>query len=167
MARKLTVGMLRNLAYFFAALLVAGIVVDFVPALRDIEAWMEDHELALLLVTAGMAGSGVAVLIGSMLMIMMDDNSPVSRSTIEVEPGGKPAKPGEFTFRELKHAIASGAIVRSGLWTRRVGAACGGMLMLVGVPGVIIVLAPMALKLLVVSALGYALVRIGWGIAKA
>jgi hypothetical protein len=58
-------------------------------------------------------------------------------------------------------------VLRERAWRRQFGAACGGLLILLGGPGAIIAIAPMALKLVIAGALGYALVRTGWGLAKA
>ena len=159
---------IASLAVFFGALFAAAVVVELVPALQDLEAWMEDRQFELLLVTGGLAACGVTLLVGSVLMMMMDDDTSIGQpSSGKARQSRRWAVAREFSFRELKDAVSSGAAFRSRAWTRPFGAACGALLILVGVPGVIIVVAPMALKLLVTGVLGYALVRLGWGLAKA
>jgi hypothetical protein len=73
----------------------------------------------------------------------------------------------KFSFSELKSALSSGAIVRVSLWRRRLCAIVGATLLALGVFGVVIVLAPMPVKLIAAAALGYGLTRSVWAFLAA
>jgi hypothetical protein len=179
----------RNLILVLAAIFVAGVVVELVPALKETDAWIGAHRGPLLLATGGTAGLGLLLLIGSVIVLLMDSGDWMSHTEIEqhkrtMKDAGRPwarrlstyrfrgAAGGlqghdEFSFRELKNAVRSGTALRSPLWRPRLCAICGGMLMFIGIVGVVAAVAPAPLKLLAVLALAYALVRIAWGLARA
>ncbi len=179
----------RNVILALAAIFVAGVVIELVPALKELDGWIGTHRGPLLVATGGTAGLGLLLLIGSVIVMLMDSGDWMSHTEIEqhkrtMKDAGRPwtrrlstyrfrgAAGGlqghdEFSFRELKNAIRSGAALRSPLWQRRLCAICGGMLMFIGIIGVVTVVAPAPLKLLAVLVLAYALVQIARGLARA
>ena len=168
----------------------AAVLVELLPGLKALDAWMQANEVVLLVTAGGAAGVGLFLLLGSVLSLLMDSGTPMDHGAIEshqrsmrdsfAQPwsqrassyrllgrGGGAQGHDEFSFAQLKAAFASGAVVRTPLWRRRLCAVCGGMLMFLGLFGLVIVLAPMALKLLLFAAVAYAIVRIFWGLLRA
>lgn len=135
----------RNTVYFLGALLVAAVVAELVPALQELEAWMEERETLLVTVTGTLAGIGVLMLVGSMLAHMI--RSP-----------GAPSL--EFRIGDLKRSAAER---RRFPWT----AAVGGAGIFFGVFGTLISVAPMALKLVLAAIALYAIVNIVLAVIRA
>jgi hypothetical protein len=92
------------------------------------------------------------------LSLLMDQGSARGRGRVRDD---------RFSFSELKSALSSGAVVRVPLWRRRLCAIVGATLLVLGVFGVVIVLAPMPVKLIAAAALGYALTRSVWAFLTA
>ena len=150
-----------NLALFFAALIVAAVILELVPELKELEAWMTDQRLPLVLATGGMALLGVFLLIGAMISMLMEGGEPMEHADIENQQrsmrdaamgqhgwrasayslfgtGAGASGHDEFSMSQLKRAVASGAILSDSTWRRRVCAACGAALMFLGIFGLVI-----------------------------
>ncbi len=183
-------GWVLRLALFFAALFVAGVIGELVPGLKELEAWMTTEQTPLLVATVGATIAGIFMLVGAVIVMVMEGGEPMSHTDIENQQrsirdaaagprawrastyrlfghGAGASGHDEFSFVELKRAAASGAVLRDPVWRRRVAAACGGMLIFLGLFGSFIVITPLALKLLLAAAVLYALARIAWGLARA
>jgi hypothetical protein len=168
----------------------AAVLAELLPGLKPLDAWMLDNELMLLAITGGAAAFGVFLLLGSVLSMLMEGGAPMSHAEVEdhqrnmrdsfagprtwrassyrlLGRGAGSQGHDEFSFSQLKAAFASGAVLRTPLWRRRLCAVCGGMLIFFGVFGVVFVLAPVPVKLIVAAAVAYACVRIAWGTARA
>jgi Protein of unknown function (DUF3592) len=179
-----------NLALFFAALFAAAVIGELVPELKTADAWLAGQRTPLALAAAGAALLGLFLLIGAVIAMLMEGGEPMGRTDIENQQrvlrdamqgpqtwrmstyrffgaGAGSSGHDEFPLRELKLAIASGAILGDPVWRRRLCAVCGGMLIFLGVFGAFIVLAPLALKLLLAAVVLYVLVRIAWAFARA
>lgn len=180
--------------YRIAAVLLlvfcAAVLAELLPGLKPLDAWMLDNELTLLAITGGAAAFGVTLLLGSVLSMLMEGGAPMSHAEVEdhqrnmrdafagprtwrassyrlLGRGAGSQGHDEFSFAQLKAAFASGAVLRTPLWRRRLCAVCGGMLIFFGVFGLAFVLAPVPVKLIVAAAVAYACVRIAWGLARA
>jgi hypothetical protein len=182
--------LLYRIAVALVLVFCAAVLAELLPGLKPLDAWMLGNELLLLAITGGTAAFGVFLLLGSVLSLLMQGGAPMSHGEIEnhqrsmrdsfagpqawrassyrlLGRGAGSQGHDEFSFSQLKAAFASGAVLRTPLWRRRVCAICGGMLMFFGVFGVVFVLAPMPVKLIVGAAVAYACVRIAWGMARA
>ncbi len=183
-----------KLIYSIATALVlvfcAAVLAELLPGLKPLDAWMLENEPMLLAITGGAAAFGVFLLLGSVVAMLMEGGAPMSHGEIEnhqrsmrdsfaapqtwrassyrlLGRGAGSQGYDEFSFSQLKAAFASGAVLRTPLWRRRLCAVCGGMLIFLGVFGVAFVLAPVPVKLIVAAAVAYACVRIAWGMARA
>ena len=181
---------LHQIATVLVLVFCAAVVAELLPGLKPLNVWMLANEPMLLAITGAAAGFGVFLLLGSVLSLLMRDGSPMSHREVEKHQRGMRdsfAGPqawrvssyrlfghaagaqgdDEFSFAQLKAAVAGGAVLRTSLWRRRLCAVCGGLLIFFGVFGVVFVLAPMPVKLIVAVAVGYACVRMAWGLARA
>jgi hypothetical protein len=179
-----------RIALVLVAIFVAGVIGELVPGLKELEAWMTEERTPLLYVTGAATTVGLFVMLGAIISLIMERGEPldhtgvenVSRSVRDTQMGprfwrtsayrifGKTAgatADDEFTFAELKGAFRSGALFSEGRWRRRLLVLCGGGLMFLGMFGVMIVLSPLALKLLLAAAVLYAVVRATWGLIRA
>jgi len=179
-----------NLTLFFAALFAAAVVGELLPELKTADAWLAGQRAPLALAAAGVALLGLFLLIGAVIAMLMEGGEPMGRTDIENRQrvlrdamqgpqtwrmstyrffgaGAGSSGQDEFPLRELKHAIASGAILGDPVWRRRLCAVCGGMLIFLGVFGALIVVAPLALKLVLAAVALYALVRVAWAFVRA
>lgn len=136
---------LRNAVYFLGALVVAAVVVEIFPALRELEAWMEDREDTLLWITMPICIAGVLLLAGRMGWHAVKHPN---------------AGPLVFRIGDLKRSTTER---RRFPWL----AAWGAALIFVGVLGTLIVVTPIALKLLLAAVALYAVVRTGWAVFRA
>lgn len=184
------VKMIRNAVVALALVFVAAVLVELVPPIRQADAWVMAHRDTLLLSVGFVALLGVLLLVGSAIVLLMDSGTPMSRAEVEEQMRshrnaaalpyafrkstyriwGRAAgvqADDEFSLRQLKQALASGAVWRTSLWRRRFAAVVGGLLLVVGAFGVIATLAPAPIKVLSVAVVAYALVRLGWAFAKA
>jgi len=179
-----------NVALALGAIFLFGVIGELVPPLRTLEAWMLVHRLALLLGTGATAALGLLLLIGSVVVLLMDEGTPMSPVEIEDQQrrlrdaanlpyaarasryrlwGKATGFTGEdrFSLGELKHAVAKGMLLREPLWRRRACAIAGGMLMFLGLFGSVVVMAPLAVKLFVASVALYAAFRIAGAYVRA
>ena len=187
---KSALKLLYQIATVLVLVFCAAVVAELLPGLKPLNVWMLANEPMLLAITGAAAGFGVFLLLGSVLSLLMRDGSPMSHREVEKHQRGMRdsfAGPqawrassyrlfghaagaqgdDEFSFAQLKAAFAGGAVLRTSLWRRRLCAVCGGLLIFFGVFGVVFVLAPMPVKLIVAAAIGYACVRMAWGLARA
>jgi hypothetical protein len=179
-----------NLVVFFVALFVAAVAAELVPELRAAEAWMEARRDELLMVTIGASLAGIFLLVGAVIVMLMEGGEPMDHTGVENQQrsmrdaralphasrassyrlfgkGAGASAHDEFSLAELKRALASGAALRDPVWRRRTCAAAGGLLIFLGVFGLMIVVAPLALKLLLAAVVLYALGRIAWAALRA
>ena len=152
-------GRLRAVAVALLLVFVAAVLAELIPGRVRFEAWIHRNETRLLVVHGAAAFAGLLFLIGSVLSLLMDQGSARGRGRVEGHD--------RFSFSELKSALSSGAVVRVPLWRRRLCAIVGATLLVLGVFGVVIVLAPMPVKLIAAAALGYALTRSVWAFLTA
>ena len=168
----------------------AAVVVELVPALQSLDRWMLANGRMLLAITGSVAGLGVFLLLGSVVSMLMEGGTPMDHAGIENHQrsmrdslagprawrassyrlfghGAGSQGHDEFSFTQLKAAVASGAVLRTPVWRRRLCALSGGMLIFLGVFGVAIVFSPMPLKLLLLAAVIYALAHVFRGFFRA
>jgi hypothetical protein len=177
------------LTVFFGALVAAAVMAELVPQLGKLDGWINERRTSLLLATGGAAGVGVLLLIGSVLLMLGKSGERMSHRSIEHQQRAiRDAAAGplwrtstyrfigramgaeahdEFSMAQLKRAVASGALMRDPVWRRRACATCGGALIFVGLFGVMLVVTPLALKLVLFAAFAYAVVRISWAAVRA
>jgi hypothetical protein len=180
------------IAVVLAAIFVAGVIGELVPPLKALEAWMTAQRVPLMYGIGGMTLLGVLVMLGGIMAVIrargdarrLDHTGVenVARSVSDAQRGPRfrrastyrirgwtwgAAGDDEYSFRELKEAFASGAILREKLWRRRLVAMLGAALLFFGVFGAAIVYTPLALKILLFAAVVYAVVRITWGLIRA
>ena len=72
-----------------------------------------------------------------------------------------------FRFQELKAAWRTGAVWHDPVWRRRLVTTVGALMLVMGLFGLFVVIGPPWLKVLMSSALFYALARLTWGIWQA
>jgi hypothetical protein len=182
--------LLYRIALALVLVFCAAVLAELLPGLKPLDAWMLENELLLLAITGGAAAFGVFLLLGSVLSMLMEGGAPMSHAEVEdhqrnmrdsfagpqtwrassyrlLGRGAGSQGHDEFSFSQLKAAFASGAVLRTRLWRRRLCAVCGGMLIFFGVFGLVFVLAPVPVKLIAAAAVAYACVRIAWGMARA
>jgi hypothetical protein len=152
-------GRLRAVAAALLLVLVAAVLAELIPGRVRFEAWIHRNETRLLVAHGAAIFTGFLFLIGSALSLLMDQGSSHGRGRVEGHD--------QFSFSELKRALLSGALVRVPLWRRRLSAILGGTLLSLGIFGVVIVLAPMPVKLIAGAALAYALTRSVWAFLTA
>lgn len=179
-----------RIAVVLAAIFVAGVIGELVPALKELDAWMGERQAQLMYATGGAAFLGLFVMIGGIISLIIErgralDHTGVENVSRSVSDGqavpriwrtstygiwGKTVGAeahDEFTFTELKGAFRSGALFGESRWRRRLLIMCGGTLMFLGVFGAAIVYTPLALKILLAAAVLYAVVRTAWGLIHA
>jgi hypothetical protein len=179
-----------NLALFFAALFVAAVAAELVPELRSAEDWMQARRDELLMVTIGASLAGIFLLLGAVIVMLMQGGEPMDHTGVENQQrsmrdaralpyasrastyrlfgkGAGASAHDAFSFAEAKRALASGTALRDPLWRRRACAAAGGLLIFLGVFGLMIVVTPLALKLLLAAVVLYALARVAWAALRA
>jgi hypothetical protein len=174
----------------FALLVLAIVVSETVPLVKDLESLIKQHEFWLLVGTGGMAVLGFVLFMGGGLDMLMTQGEPMSHEEVEdldrsnrdlaAQPytwrastsriwgktsGGEVYD--EFSFRSMKDAWRTGAWWRSSQWRQRLVITAGGLLMIFGGFGLAFVLAPASIKLLVGGAMLYALARLTWGFWRA
>lgn len=182
--------LLYRIALVLVLVFCAAVLAELLPGLKPLNAWMLENQPMLLAITGGAAAFGVFLLLGSVLSMLMESGAPMSHAEIEnhqrnmhdsfagprtwrassyrlLGRGAGSQGHDEFSFAQLKAAFASGTVLRTPLWRRRLCAVCGGMLIFFGVFGLVFVLAPVPVKLIVAAAVAYACVRIAWGLARA
>ena len=179
-----------RIAAALALVFCAAVLAELLPGLKLLDAWIVENEPMLLAITGGAAASGVVLLLGSVLSLLAKGGAPMSHAEIEdhqrnmrdsfdgprtwrassyrlLGRGAGSQAHDEFSFSQLKAAYASGALLRTPPWRRRLCALCGGMLIVFGVFGAVVVFAPLPIKLIFAAAIGYAVVRTAWGLARA
>lgn len=179
-----------SIVLVLAAIFVAGVIGELVPALKQLELWMAGQRTPLLYATGGAALLGLFLMLGAIVSLIMERGTPLDHTGAEnlqrsVRDGqmmqrvwrtstyrifgatAGASADDEFSFAELKRAFGSGAILREGLWRTRLGILCGAALMFFGIFGLAIVLSPLALKLLLAVVVLYAVVRTTWGLIRA
>jgi hypothetical protein len=152
--------------------------------------WLEQERISLLIVAGGTTVLGFLLFMGGILDLIVSAGEAMAHEEVEdlyrssrdiaarsyalrnstyrirgVASGASVQD--EFSLREFKAALRSGALMRAGFWRRRAITALGGLMTVFGGFGLVIVLAPGGLKLLFAGALLYALVRLSWGFARA
>ena len=179
-----------RLGLFFVALFAAAVAAELVPELKLADAWIEARRDELLIATIGAAVAGIFLLVGAVILMLMEGGEPMDHTGVENQLrsmrdaqnlpyasrvsvyrlfGRSAGASGhdQFKLAEFRRAIASGAALSDPVWRRRAGAAAGGLLVFLGVFGVMIVVTPLALKLLLAAVVLYGLLRLAWGFARA
>ena len=179
-----------RLALFFVALFAAAVAAELVPELKLADAWIEARRDELLIATIGAAVAGIFLLVGAVIVMLMEGGEPMDHTGVENQlrsmrdaqnlpyasrvsvyrlfgRGAGASGHDQFKLADFRRAIASGAVLSDPVWRRRAGAAAGGLLIFLGVFGVMIVVTPLALKLLLAAVVLYGLLRIAWGFARA
>lgn len=174
----------------FGVFVVAMVVGEAVPALKDLEHLLARHETVLLAITIGMTAIGFVMFMGSVLVrifggagepMTATEVEDLSRSvSMEARPvlarvtryrfRGRSAGASfsdRFTFREAKDAWRRGAWRTNPRWLSNFVVMLGVMLLTVGLFGTFIVIGPNGVKLLCAAALGYAAVRAIGGFVRA
>lgn len=179
-----------NLALFFGALIVAAALAELVPELKALEIWMEARRGELLIATVGASVAGIFTLVGAVIAMLMERGAPMDHTAVEnhqrtmreaqASPlvwrastyrlfgrGAGFSAHDEFSLAELKRAIASGALLRETAWRRRACAALGALLIFLGLFGTLIVVTPLALKLVLTAVALYVVLMLAWGFVRA
>jgi hypothetical protein len=179
-----------RIAVVLAAIFVAGVIGELVPALKGLDAWMAVRQVPLMYVTGGTALLGLLVMMGGIISLIIERGKALDHTGVEnvarsVRDGlavpriwrtstygirGKTVGAeahDQFTFAELKDAFRSGVLFSERHWRRRLLIMCGGTLMFFGIFGAAIVYTPLALKILLAAAVVYAVMRTTWGLIRA
>jgi hypothetical protein len=180
-----TLRMLLEWGAVLAVVLLANLVGERWPPLKALERWMERHQGPLLAVTITLAAVGFLLLMGAALHLALAGAPPPAEGADEGPAGhDEEAAPapferewevsrfrgrsvefsGEdtFSYRAAREAWRSGAWRSDGTWRRRYLALAGGLATVCGAFGIALVLVPAGIKLLLIAALVYALVRSAW-----
>lgn len=179
-----------NLVLFFAALLVAAVIAELVPELKELATWMEDRRQPLVMATGAAAALGVFLLVGAVIAMLMQGGEPMGHGDVENHQrsmrdaqtpqrvwrastyrlwgkGAGAEAHDAFSLAQFKRALASGVLLRDPVWRRRSCAAGGAVLIFIGLFGVLIVVMPLALKLVLAAIVLYAVARTGWALLRA
>lgn len=179
-----------RLGLFFFALLAAGVAAELVPELKLAGAWIEARRDELLVATIGAALAGIFLLVGSVIVMLMEGGEPMDHTGVENQlrsmrdaqnlpytsrlsayrlfgKGAGASGHDEFRIADFRRALAGGAVLRDPVWRRRACAAAGAVLMFFGIFGVMIVVTPLALKLLLAAVVLYAALRTAWAFVRA
>jgi len=182
--------LLRNLALFFIALFAAGVIAELFPALKELDAWMGARRASLLWAAGAATALGVLLLVGAAIALVMESGEPMSHGDIEHQLravrdaaslpyarrissyrllgiGAGAAGHEQFPLRDLKRALASGAVLADAVWRRRFIALIAAGLIFAGLFGLFIVVSPLALKLVLAAIVLYALARSAAALALA
>jgi hypothetical protein len=179
----------RNLTLFFLALFFAGVIGELVPQLKALDAWIEARRGELLAVAIVTSLAGIVTLVGAVLALIMARGESMDRAGVENQmramrdaqnlphawrassyrvfgwSRGASAHD-EFPLADFKRALARGAVLTEPVWRRRAFAALGALLILLGVPGTLIVVSPLALKLLLAAVVLGVLLMLAWGFLR-
>ena len=179
-----------RLAIFFLALFAAAVLAELVPQVKLAAAWIDAHRDALLVATLGAALAGIFLLVGSVIVMLMEGGEAMDHTGVENQLrgmrdaqslpyaarastyrllglGAGRAGHEEFRIADFRAAIARGALLRDPVWRRRACAAGGATLMFFGVFGTMIVLTPLAMRLLLAGVVLYAVARVVWAFVRA
>lgn len=174
----------------FAVFVVAMVVGEAVPALKDLEYLIARHETALLVVTIGSTVIGFVMFMGSVLVrIFGGAGEPMTATEVEdlsrsVNMEARPvfgrvtryrfrgrsagsSFSDRFTFREAKDAWRRGAWRTNPRWRSNFVVMAGVMLLTIGLFSTFIVIGPNGVKLLCAAALLYAAARTLVGFVRA
>jgi hypothetical protein len=170
---------LRNIAVVIAVLLVAVVVGESVPALKELDRLAARHEFWLTATTVGMTVVGFLLFMGGILYrIFVGGANPVTSTEVEdlsrnVNIDEQPVAgrvsayrfrgrsagasfSDEFTLKEAKEAWRRRAWRTSPRWRANFVVTAGALLFVVGLFGFFVVDAPAGIKLVFLAAIGYA-----------
>lgn len=178
----------RNLAIFFAALMVAAVIAEL-PALKAFDTGIEARQPELLRIALATAIAGILLLAGAGVALVLASGQRMSHAQVEDQLrrmseaqrlpwfsrftsyrffgraiGGTADE--QFSVSAFKRAVASGAVLRDARWRRRACAALGALLIAVGILGTFVVVFPLALKLICAAILLYVLLRVSWAFVR-
>ena len=174
---------LKRVATTVITLLVVILIFaigEYLPPLQDLDAFLREHgslTRILTVITFGMAMMGVLVLAGA--QFLPEPRQAVGGGRAELEALSPPmeyeedrqgqgrAFSGEASFAAVKEAWRLRSWRYARKWRILFAMMGGAFLLLVGLFGLICVIAPPGIKLLFGGALLYALARTAWGFAQA
>ena len=179
-----------KVAVVLVLVFVAAVIVELAPPLQRLDQWMLTTETFLLVGNIAVIAIGLLLLIGSVVSLLMDSGTPMDHADIEnqarsmrdAEAGPRAFRASsyrlcgkgagsqghdEFSFAQLKAAYSGGTLLRTPVWRRRLVAMIGAMAMFIGIVGLVLVISPMALKLLVAGVFLYAVIRMAVGLWQA
>lgn len=182
-------GMLAPVAWIGGIILLAALGRAWRP-LRNLETWFQAHRSAWLVPLGILALLGLALFIGGAVAMVLGQGTPMSHEEIEelerrrlrwrLGPGlarwvavrvpaiAVGAEAGDSaSFAEVKAAFRARAWEVSPRWRRLFVVMLGSFLLVAGLFGAAVVIAPAGLKPLFAGALIYAAVRLAWGFARA
>jgi len=181
--------LIRAVAWFGGVFLLLALGRTLVP-LHNLEVWFMTHQRAFLLPLGVVAMLGFLLFLGSAVAMVLSQGTPMTRAEIEalerqslrarLGPGrvrwaavrvprtavGAHAEDGA-SFAEIKAAFHARAWLVSPRWRHFFLMTSGVFLLMIGLFGAGIVIAPEGVKLLLAAALLYACVRTAWGFSRA
>lgn len=129
-----------------AGILLVSIVIGETPLVKAIERYLNLHQTVWLTVTITAAGLGLVVFMGSMLVMLFREGTSED----------------EFTLHAMVDAWRTGRW-REAVWLRRFVTVAGALTMALGLLAIFFVIGPGWIKVLVVGAALYAIVRMRQG----
>jgi len=170
-----------------AGVLLVIAVGQSLPPLRRLEVYLHLHQKACLVPLIALGSLGAVLFLGAAIAMVLAQGRPLSRRELEelerrlalLRQGGGwaavrvprlavGAEAGEgASFAEIKTAFRLRAWEVSPRWRRMLSMMAGAALLVLGLFGVGIVIAPAGVKLLLAAAVLYAVVRTAVGFARA
>ncbi len=169
------------------ALVFAAVVLgEAIPGLKSLEGFLKENREAFLWVAGAATAAGLVAFMGGIIHMILHGGSARGHAEIDEllrslrDASARPyvwrksvyrhqgAAAGghahdEFSFGEMKDALAAGAWRVDPVWRRRMIIAAAGLTALFGLFAIVFILAPAGLKLLVGGAMAYAGVRMAYG----
>ena len=173
---------------FSTLTLVVGIflfalLVDQIKPLKQLDAYLKEHPQPYSAITLILLLLGCALLASALWIALTNQGRPMSEGEANefisrgARPGwqvgvfsgkaaGREAKL-EASFYDIREAFLSGAWLRDPTWWPICFGTIGPLLAMIGAFGYFFIIGAPAVKVIVGTALVYALVRTAWGFAKA
>ncbi len=162
-----------SLGIVLVFLFVGGLLEEPLSPLTSL---MERHQQALLMVIGTLTALGLVAFLGGLTYLMLrpplvDSGSTAPSPARSALSGGRLRASAsvdvDIPMRDLKQALRTGAWSQDPLWRIYIIIMVGAMTMAIGIVGILVVLAPLPVKLLLAAALLYAAIRIALGFAQA
>jgi hypothetical protein len=156
---------------------VASVISAVLEApLSPLLAFLEVHQTALLTICAILTCAGFITFMGMTLYILLSPQPPssvsstappIARSSTAQRWSASTQFQTEASYASIKVAMRNGDWRRDRQWRLLFITMAGALVMSVGLVCLFLVLAPLAVKLIILAAVAYAVAVVAWGFASA
>jgi hypothetical protein len=174
--------MIQQIKGWAVPLLLIGIAIVCAAVLEEplapVLAFIDEHQTALVAVCAALMAVGFVAFLGTGLFVLLwpqAPSDPTSSTAPAIDYSGTRRQPGrinrdfyvETSFHSVKDALRSGGWWSDPEWRVLFIMMAGALLLFFGLFALFLVIGPLTVKLIVAGAMLYAVIRLGWGFARA